>query len=173
MRKGDTEPRFHIHLLHGKGKVGRKGRQETDLQDLEGHIEILPGHELQRESVGILQVEDGQDILRVEDEEESEKETEEKSNRDFTVPEGMHALPRPSKLNKEVVGLLITKHFGDFGWGQGKIKSYNSKRKFPFEIKWSDELRPRFHQLTIDEYVETERKEGSKAGDFTIFTKDS
>ena len=105
--------------------------------------------------------------------EEIEKETEEKSNRDFTVPEGMHALPRPSKLNKEVVGLLITKHFGDFGWGQGKIKSYNSKRKFPFEIKWSDELRPRFHQLTIDEYVETERKEGSKAGDFTIFTKDS
>ena len=84
-----------------------------------------------------------------------------------------HVLPttRDLKLGKEMVGLLISKHFGDFGWGQGKIKGYNSKRKFPFEIKWSDEQKSRFHQLTLDEYMEGGKEREAKAGDFTILVK--
>ena len=107
-------------------------------------------------------------IVAVEDESE---ESEEETSRVFLIPKDMQILPRPLKLGKEMVGLLISKHFGDFGWGQGKIKGYNSKRKFPFEIKWSDEPKSRFHQLTLDEYMEGGKEREAKAGDFTIFVK--
>ena len=107
----------------------------------------------------------------IEKEDEYSEESEEEMSRDFFIPKDMQILPRPSKLDKEMVGLLITKHFGDFGWGQGKIKGYNSRRKFPFEIKWSDEPKSRFHQLTLDEYMEEGKEREAKAGDFTMFVK--
>ena len=154
-------------------KIGRKTRQETDIQDLEGQIEILPGQELLREEMSVLNIEGGRDTQdeMLEKEDEYSEESEEETSRVFLIPKDMQILPRPLKLGKEMVGLLISKHFGDFGWGQGKIKGYNSKRKFPFEIKWSDEQKSRFHQLTLDEYMEGGKEREAKAGDFTIFVK--
>ena len=154
-------------------KIGRKTRQETDLHDLEGQIEILPGHELRKEETSVLNIEDVRDTRNemLEKEDEYSEKSEEEMSRDFFIPKDMQILPRPSKLDKEMVGLLITKHFGDFGWGQGKIKGYNSRRKFPFEIKWSDEPKSRFHQLTLDEYMEEGKEREAKAGDFTMFVK--
>ena len=154
-------------------KIGRKTRQETDIQDLEGQIEILPGQELLKEEMSVLNIEGGRDTQdeMLEKEDEYSEESEEETSRVFLIPKDMQILPRPLKLGKEMVGLLISKHFGDFGWGQGKIKGYNSKRKFPFEIKWSDEPKSRFHQLTLDEYMEGGKEREAKAGDFTIFVK--
>merc|ERR1711998_615471 len=90
-------------------KIGRKTRQETDIQDLEGQIEILPGQELLREEMSVLNIEGGRDTQdeMLEKEDEYSEESEEETSRVFLIPKDMQILPRPLKLGKEMVGLLI------------------------------------------------------------------
>ena len=113
-------------------KIGRKTRQETDIQDLEGQIEILPGQELLREEMSVLNIEGGRDTQdeMLEKEDEYSEESEEETSRVFLIPKDMQILPRPLKLGKEMVGLLISKHFGDFGWGKERSRDITAKENF-------------------------------------------
>ena len=88
-------------------------------------------------------------------------------------PESYNCVEKIEQLNGTLIDSQIIKYFEGFGWGHGRIKSFNAKWKYPFTIKWVDEPHPRKHLLRVEEYTSMERISYPKPGDFMILSKES
>ena len=100
-------------------------------------------------------------------------EPEEESIEPFSIPEGYNCVEKIEQLNGTLIDSQIIKYIEGFGWGHGRIKSFNAKWKYPFTIKWVDEPHPRKHLLRVEEYTSMERISYPKPGDFMILSKES